>query len=109
MGTPVDGVRVTLEASQGAHAGAAVIASAAVAEGYHPAADSSLGDGCFRSKDQAEWRDGELALLGRREDWINVGGKKVNPREVEAVLKQLDGIEDAVGALIGSNRSAGLH
>ena len=40
--------------------------------------------------------DGELALLGRREDWINVSGKKVNPREVEAVLKRLDGIEDAV-------------
>ena len=39
---------------------------------------------------------GELALLGRREDWINVGGKKVNPREVEAVLKRLDGIDDAV-------------
>jgi len=95
VGTPVDGVRVTLDASQGALAGAVVIASPAVAEGYHPAADSSLGDGCFRSKDQAEWRDGELALLGRREDWINVGGKKVNPREVEAVLKQLDGIEDA--------------
>ena len=96
VGTPVEGVRITLEASQGPHAGAVVISSPAVAEGYVPAADNSLGGGCFRSKDQAEWRDGELALLGRREDWINVGGKKVNPREVEAVLKQLDGIEDTV-------------
>jgi long-chain acyl-CoA synthetase len=33
--------------------------------------------------------------VGRIGDWINVDGRKVNPREVESVLRQLEGVEDA--------------
>jgi len=39
--------------------------------------------------------DGYLFLLGRRNDLINVGGRKVIPDEVEDVLCQLDGVQDA--------------
>jgi long-chain acyl-CoA synthetase len=39
--------------------------------------------------------DGYLFLLGRRGDMINVGGRKVAPDEVEALLCQLEGVTDA--------------
>lgn len=39
--------------------------------------------------------DGYLFLLGRRGDMINVGGRKVAPDEVEALLCQLEGVRDA--------------
>jgi long-chain acyl-CoA synthetase len=39
--------------------------------------------------------DGELVLTGRASDLINTAGKKVNPREVEAVILQIDGVREA--------------
>jgi long-chain acyl-CoA synthetase len=96
VGTPVDGVRITLDESGGGEGGSVVVESPAVASGYLPEDGDSLRGGRFRSKDHAAWQGGELLFLGRREDWINVAGKKVNPREVEAVLKALAGIDDAL-------------
>ncbi len=102
LGTPVEGVDITLEPVPGAGAaggaGSVTIRSPAVARGYLPAAqaDSRLAGGRFRTRDLAVWRGGELYLEGRLDDFINVRGKKVNPREVEAVLSRLEGVEDAV-------------
>lgn len=39
--------------------------------------------------------DGYLFLLGRRNDVINVGGRKVAPDEIEDLLRELDGVRDA--------------
>ena len=41
-----------------------------------------------------------MTLLGRADDLVIVRGKNVNPREVEAVLRQLPGVDEAcvVGA-----------
>ena len=39
--------------------------------------------------------DGELVLTGRASELINTAGKKVNPREVEAVILQIDGVREA--------------
>lgn len=36
-----------------------------------------------------------LRLLARESDWINVGGFKVNPHEVESALLQIDGVAEA--------------
>ncbi len=91
LGTPVDGVNVTLEPG-----GAVTVASPAVAAGYHPDGDTSLESGRFRTRDLGVFRDGELHLEGRLDDLINIRGKKVNPREVEAVLGRLDGVDEAV-------------
>ena len=88
VGTPVDGVRVDLED------GVVTVRSPAVAEGYIPEGDERLGNGRFVGGDMAEWRNGELALLGRVDDLVNIKGKKVNPREVEAVLSQLSGVRE---------------
>ena len=92
VGTPVEGVSVVLE-----EGGLITVRSPAVAAGYIPEADGRLGrlgNGRFVGGDLAEWRDGELVLRGRVDDLVNIKGKKVNPREVEAVLAQLPGVRE---------------
>ncbi|HEV3077195.1 MAG TPA: hypothetical protein VHB47_22425, partial [Thermoanaerobaculia bacterium] len=46
--------------------------------------------------DLGRWQRGELVLLGRQDGMVNIKGKKVNPREVESVLAELGGVEEAV-------------
>jgi acyl-CoA synthetase (AMP-forming)/AMP-acid ligase II len=106
VGTPVEGVIVTLASSAGdtaptaedaesAEAGGRVtVRSASVAQGYLPDADPRLADGGFVTSDFAGWQGGELVLRGRLDDLINVKGKKVDPREVEAVLAELPGVDE---------------
>jgi acyl-CoA synthetase (AMP-forming)/AMP-acid ligase II len=51
-------------------------------------------DGWFNTGDKVE-QDGEyLRILGRESDWINVGGAKVYPAEVENVLLELPSVLD---------------
>ena len=52
-------------------------------------------DGTFVTDDLVELRDGEVVLTGRASDLINTAGKKVNPREVEAVILQIEGVREA--------------
>ena len=76
--------------------GRVLVRSPAVARGYLPHDNSRLGDGRFLTDDLAVRRDGELALVGRSAEIINVKGKKVNPREVEAVLTRIANVEEVV-------------
>jgi long-chain acyl-CoA synthetase len=68
-----------------------------VALGYLFDADTFVPfEGKFTPDDIIEPREnGEIALVGRRSDWINTAGKKVNPREVEQVILQIEGVRDA--------------
>jgi acyl-CoA synthetase (AMP-forming)/AMP-acid ligase II len=51
-------------------------------------------DGWFNTQDQVEV-DGEwFRILGRVTDLINVGGQKVYPAEVEAVVLDVDNVAD---------------
>ena len=97
VGAPVEGVRIDLETAEeaaGEGGGRVGVRSPAVAAGYLPRPDPSLAGGRFSTGDLAVWRGGELALVGRLDDVINVRGKKVNPREVERVLRGLAAVED---------------
>lgn len=98
VGEPVEGVRVGLEpvdvGEATAGTGVVTVRSPAVAEGYLPDGDERLSGGRFRTGDLGRWCDGELVLLGRTDDLINVRGKKVNPREVEEILARLPGVRD---------------
>lgn len=54
-----------------------------------------LVEGVVYSNDVAYYdEDGEIILLGRKGDVINVGGNKVSPEEIENVTKTMPGIED---------------
>jgi len=98
VGTPLDGVQVAFEPcpSEPEGTGLVRVHSRAVASTYLPEASARLADGWFVSDDLGRLEQGELLLLGRRSEWINVDGHKVQPREVEAVLCSLPGVEDAV-------------
>lgn len=54
-----------------------------------------LEDGVVYSNDVAYFdEDGEIILIGRKGDVINVGGNKVTPEEIENVVKEMNGICD---------------
>lgn len=99
VGTPVEGVRVTLEREvergDAPDEGTVVVLSRAAAAGYLPDPNEKLAGGTFRGGDVGAWRAGELALRGR-EDFINVKGKKVYPREVEGILAGFPGVDEVV-------------
>jgi long-chain acyl-CoA synthetase len=104
VGTPVEGVEITLAACDGetgtaGEGGRVTVRSPAVARGYVPSPDPRLADGRFVASDFATWTAGELVLAGRLDDLINVKGKKVDPREVESVLAALPGVDEV--AVVG--------
>lgn len=89
VGTAMTGVELEVRGAR------LTVRSASVALGY--LADEKtfqpLESGLFTTDDLVEVRDnGEVVLTGRASDLINTAGKKVNPREVEHVIMQLDGV-----------------
>jgi acyl-CoA synthetase (AMP-forming)/AMP-acid ligase II len=53
-------------------------------------------DGVIVTDDLVDVREnGEIVITGRASELINTAGKKVNPREVEQVLLQIDGVREA--------------
>lgn len=73
------------------------VRSGSVAAGYllDAATFQPFADATFTTDDLVDVRDGEIALTGRAGDLINTAGKKVNPREVEAVILQIAGVREA--------------
>ena len=100
VGRPIAGVEVTLRPRPHLDdgIGCACVASAAVALGYLPAdARAGLRAGRFETADLARFDgDGRLHLTGRADRRINVGGRKVDPGEVEVALRSVPGVRDAV-------------
>jgi len=91
VGTPIPGVDVRLGENDSVE-----VRSDAVANGYWPEPDLRLGQGRYVTDDMAAWSGDELVLRGRRGDWINVDGRKVNPREVEQVIGAMRGVRDVI-------------
>ena len=78
VGAPLDGVSVGVDAAQ------------------RLTVRSGSFDGLFTADDLAAIdAHGEVILTGRVGDLINTAGKKVNPREVEEVILQIDGVHQA--------------
>ena len=50
----------------------------------------------MNTKDRVEQKGEYIRILGRESEMINVGGEKVFPEEVENVLLQVEGVQDAV-------------
>ena len=95
VGTPMSGVSLSIEGETGR----LVVESGAVAIGYVGGSEEELvrfQPGRFLTDDLAVIDpDESLELIGRVGDLINTAGKKVNPREVEGVLLQMEGVRQA--------------
>jgi acyl-CoA synthetase (AMP-forming)/AMP-acid ligase II len=94
VGAAMEGVTLTIEPD-----GRLVVESDAVARGYHLGGteENARFDGRrYRADDLAQRNDrGEIELTGRAGDLINTAGKKVNPREIEAVILECPGVREA--------------
>ena len=64
--------------------------------GYLNAPSPFTEDGYFRTGDRVEQHGDYVRILGRESEQINVGGEKVFPTEVEAVLLECPVVLDAV-------------
>jgi long-chain acyl-CoA synthetase len=98
VGKPMPGVTVTLLPDDHAPAGGGRVHVAArgVAAGYAGLEDDAFTNGGFLTGDVGQFDEhGRLVLTGRVSAFINVAGRKVQPGEVEAVLREADGVEDA--------------
>ena len=101
VGRPLPGVTITLrpEATEGApiDGGRVHVAGDAVSSGYAGQAptDEGFTDGGFLTGDFGRFDARQrLILTGRASSFINVAGKKIQPEEVEQVLRSMQGIED---------------
>ena len=53
-------------------------------------------DGCFYTGDTGYlMKDGMLVITGREKDVLNLGGDKVKPQTIEAVLTAFEGVGEA--------------
>lgn len=100
VGAPMHGVEITGGSADGAPI---AIRSAAVGDGYLPASDGdALGDGRFTPADLIRQTPRGMFISGRVSDIINVAGRKLNPLQVEAHLRDLPGVRQAVVFAVGS-------
>lgn len=94
VGRPMDGVAVKLcDVDEEAGVGRLMVQSSSMMSGY-AGPDGSLSGlghgGWFKTDDLGILaEDGEIELLGRVSDVVNVCGFKVMPREVEAVISKM--------------------
>jgi long-chain acyl-CoA synthetase len=89
VGHPLPGVTVTVRDSR-IH-----VRSDAVSSGYVDEAGDAFVEGGFVTGDCGEWdAQGRLVLRGRVSSFVNVAGRKVQPDEVEAVLRGMPGVVD---------------
>ncbi|MEK6374991.1 MAG: class I adenylate-forming enzyme family protein [Acidobacteriota bacterium] len=92
VGGPMEGVTLSVEQSR------LVVCGANVALGYlHDATHfEPFAEGRFVADDLVDFTAaGEVVLTGRASELINTAGRKVNPREVEQVLLQMEGVQQA--------------
>jgi long-chain acyl-CoA synthetase len=99
VGRRIPGVTITLRPEDGAppDGGRVHVAGKAVAAGYagEYGADGSFVDGGFLTGDFGRFdARGHLVLTGRVSAFINVAGRKVQPDEVEQVLRTMPSIAD---------------
>jgi thioesterase domain-containing protein/aryl carrier-like protein len=96
------------------------IGGAGVARGYRDrpelnaarfvpdAVTGRAGSRLYRTGDRGRWRPGgSLEFLGRLDDQVKVRGYRVEPAEVEAVIREHPGVADAM--VIGRSDAAGGH
>ena len=97
VGRPLDGVTLTFIEDDDIPPGSGRIhvQSPAVANGYVGTERGDFTDAGFLTGDFGHLdASGQLVLQGRISSFINVAGRKVQPDEVERVLRQMPGVSD---------------
>jgi len=102
VGRPIAGVQVRI-----AEDGEIMVSGPNVFQGYYKdqeATDEALTDGWLHSGDLGALdEDGYLCITGRKKDIIiTAGGKNITPKNIEAALKNIEWVAEAV--LIGDRR-----
>ena len=101
VGAPLPGVAVSVREQEryqslGEGVGEVWVRSSAFMQGYLGADHTTDPDGFFNTRDLGRVdAAGELRLVGRIKDMINLGGRKVDPAQVEAVLLEDPGVLEA--------------
>lgn len=72
------------------------IQSLALFKGYHGGPAADLTDGYLTEDEGRIDSEGRLHVIGRVDRLINSGGEKIDPREVEAAICQLEGVEEVL-------------
>lgn len=105
VGTPLQGVEVTVFTEEGCLAspdqmGEIAVKSPAAISGYDglPEVNKEVfRDGYFFTGDLGKQdKEGLLYLIGRKKFFINKGGYKIHPHEIEALLESHPAVEEAV-------------
>lgn len=94
VGQPIDGVTLSL-----ADDAKLIVQSPAVGMGYWPERNpGELGNGRFQTSDFAvsDQITGQVTLIGRAGEIINVAGRKLSPTAVESAIIQVPGIDCCV-------------
>jgi long-chain acyl-CoA synthetase len=99
VGRAMPGVTIALQPEEGAppDGGRVHVAGGAVASGYagEQTGDDGFTGGGFLTGDYGRFSArGDLILTGRASAFINVAGRKVQPDEIESVLRQMPEIAD---------------
>ncbi|UNZ19543.1 AMP-binding protein [Streptomyces sp. 891-h] len=111
-GVPLPGVRVTTDAPASSSPGVAEIrvSSPSLAEGYYAdprrTADR-FENGRLRTGDLGFLRDGELYVMGRADDMLSVGGRKVYASEIESAVDSLKNVRKGCAAVIDAGGGSG--
>jgi acyl-CoA synthetase (AMP-forming)/AMP-acid ligase II len=96
VGTALPGVTIGLrDDPPSENPGRIHVQSDAVADGYSDGTRDGFVDGGFLTGDYGTWDDRQrLTLVGRTSSFVNVAGRKVQPDEVERVLREMPGVRD---------------
>jgi acyl-CoA synthetase (AMP-forming)/AMP-acid ligase II len=108
-GSPIEGVEVEVIGEDGAalpprRLGEIRIRGACLFAGYHRRPDltaAAIKDGWYHSGDMGYLADGELYVLGRKDDLIIVGGRNIYPGDLEAIAAEVPGLRAGRAAAFG--------
>ena len=99
VGVPAPDVQIKIKKENNEEKGIIMIKGRNVIEKYwnNLEADKFIKDGWIETGDLGYLdSEGFLYLSGRKDDIINVAGNKVNPHEIENIVKEIQGIEEVI-------------
>jgi acyl-CoA synthetase (AMP-forming)/AMP-acid ligase II len=111
VGVAAPGVRLRIE-PEGAAPGQLIVCSPTVFSGYLGGPDRASGaaeeyiTGDLASIDE----HGRLFLAGRKDTFVNIGGRKVSPRRIERIMSEYPGLRDVfVFGVTAADQEQRLH